>query len=202
MKRFRHLFSGLLVFGLLFLAGSVHSTSVQPQPERPMAWAKPVVLKGLPNLHNVSDRLYRSAQPEKEGVAHLKKLGIRTVVSLRANHSDEDLLRGSGIAYRSIPINTWDLEEKHVVEFLKIVSDPANAPVLVHCQHGADRTGTLCAVYRIVFDGWTKEEAIREMKDGGYGFHSVWMHIPKWIRKLDVESVKSRAGLKTLPEKA
>lgn len=40
------------------------------------------------------------------------------------------------------------------------------------------------------------------MADGGYGFHRVRMNILKCIRKLDVESVRSRAGLKTFPEKA
>ena len=63
-------------------------------------------------------------------------------------------------------------------------------PVLVHCQHGADRTGTMCAVYRIAVDGWTKKEAIREMRDGGFNFHEVWQNLPRWIEDLDVESIR------------
>jgi protein tyrosine phosphatase (PTP) superfamily phosphohydrolase (DUF442 family) len=196
MKRFKRLAYPAFLFALL-MACSAHSTPVKTG--RSPFWAEPLKVEGLPNLHKVSDRLYRSAQPEKEGMAGLKSLGIKTVVSLRANHSDETMLKGTGCAYRSIPIDTWNLKEKQVVEFLKIVSDPSNAPVLVHCQHGADRTGTMCAVYRIVFDGWTKEQAILEMKEGGYGFHSVWAHIPKWIQKLDIESVKAQAGIKDRP---
>ena len=43
-------------------------------------------------------------------------------------------------------------------------------PVLVHCKHGADRTGCIVALYRIVFQSWSKEAAIDEMHNGGYGF--------------------------------
>ncbi len=188
-------FVWLVCAAAMFLASPIFSDAREEKTPRPAAWAEPLSVKGLPNLHKVSDRLYRSAQPEETGVKALKTLGVKTVVSLRANHSDEPLLKGLDVSYTSIPIDTWDLEEKHVVEFLKIVTDPARTPVLVHCQHGADRTGTLCAVYRIAVQGWTKDEAIREMKDGGYGFHSVWVHLPKWIKKLDIEAVRKKAGL-------
>ena len=49
-------------------------------------------LPGCPNLCKVSNTLYRGAQPTREGFERLKKLGIKTVVSLRDHHSDEELL--------------------------------------------------------------------------------------------------------------
>lgn len=55
------------------------------------------------------------------------------------------------------------------------------------------------AVYRIVIEGWTKEEAIREMIDGGYGFHSIWAYLPVWIRNLDIEDINAKAGLTATP---
>jgi hypothetical protein len=69
--------------------------------------------------------------------------------------------------------------------------------VLVHCHHGADRTGTMCALYRIAIQGWTKEDAIQEMVQGGYGFHEMWINLPDWIDKLDIESMKKEAGIKS-----
>ncbi|MBN2210712.1 MAG: dual specificity protein phosphatase family protein, partial [Sedimentisphaerales bacterium] len=90
---------------------------------------------------------------------------------------------------------------KEVVRFLEIVSDPERQPVLVHCQHGADRTGTMCAMYRIVIEGWPKEEALREMTLGGFGFHEVWDNLPDWINELDIESIKAKAGLLSKGEK-
>ena len=78
------------------------------------------------------------------------------------------------------------------MEFLKVATDPKRQPVFVHCQHGADRTGTMCAIYRLVEQGWSKDEAIREITDGGYGFHSVWQNLIKYLRNLDVKAIKAR----------
>jgi hypothetical protein len=47
------------------------------------------------------------------------------------------------------------------------------------------------AVYRMAVQDWSKDEAIAEMTDGGYGFHSVWIEIPKFLKKLDVKKVKA-----------
>lgn len=157
-----------------------------------VAWAQAITLEGLPNLSKVSPGLYRGAQPAQQGFVQLQKLGVKTVVNLRAFHSDRDLIAKTGLGYEEIPFKTWHPETEDIVRFLKIATDTNATPVLVHCQHGADRTGTMCAMYRIVVQGWTKEEAIREMTDGGYGFHAVWDNLIKYIRELDVNDVKKR----------
>lgn len=53
----------------------------------------------------------------------------------------------------------------------------------------------MVAIYRVAVEGWTKEEAIDEIKNGGFGFHKIWKGIPKFLRELDVEKVKREAGL-------
>jgi protein tyrosine/serine phosphatase len=89
----------------------------------------------------------------------------------------------------------WHANDDDVVQFLKIVADTNNLPVFVHCERGADRTGTMCAMYRIVFCGWTKPEAIREMKEGGFGFNPAWQNLVNYLEHADVEKLKQRAGL-------
>ena len=91
-------------------------------------------------------------------------------------------------------MKAWHPEREDAVLFLRIVTDPNRTPVLVHCQYGADRTGTMCAIYRIVVQKWPKEEAIREMTEGGFGFHEVWSNLPTWIDELDVEALRKEAG--------
>ena len=162
-------------------------------------FAEDIELAGVPNLHKVSDSLYRSAQPSAEGMLNLKKLGIKTVVNLRSFHSDRSIIEGTDLKYEHIFMKTWHPEEEDVVKFLKIVAAPSNQPVLVHCQHGADRTGTMCAVYRVAVQGWTKEAAIKEMTDGGFGYHEVWLNLPPWIKDLDIETVKTKAGIESKP---
>jgi len=92
-------------------------------------------------------------------------------------------------------MKTWHPEDEEVVRFLKIVSDPNRTPAFVHCQRGADRTGTMCAIYRIAVQGWGREEAIEEMTKGGFGFYSGWQNLINYIRELDIEEIKSQAGL-------
>lgn len=188
-----------LLLSLAFLlgpAGGVAAAAAEASPaERPASWAQAVQLDGVPNLHRVGPTLFRSAQPTAEGLRNLERLGIKTVVSLRAFHADEAAPGPGGLVLERIRVKTWHPEEEEVIRFLRLAMDPARQPILVHCQHGADRTGTMCAIYRVVVEGWTKEEAIREMKEGGYGFHKVWRNLPSWIEGLDVGKLRKEAGM-------
>lgn len=185
-----------VIVGFCFLQATYGRASKVPdelkkeKKERPEKWAKPIQLEGVPNFHKVSENLYRSAQPTEEGMKNLKKMGIKTIVNLRSFHSDRDEIGETGLQYEHIFMKAWHPERKEIIKFLKIVSNPENTPVLVHCQHGADRTGTMCAVYRMVFENWSKEDALKEMKEGGYNFHSVWINLEPWIKKLDIEKIK------------
>ncbi len=162
---------------------------------RPASWAQPIELDGVPNLHQVSTNLYRSAQPTSQGMQSLKRKGIETIVNLRSFHSDRDEIGSTGLGYEHIYMKAWHPERKEAVRFLQIVTNPKRTPVLVHCLHGSDRTGTMCALYRIAVQGWSKEDAIREMTNGGFGFHDVFDNLPEWIQDLDVESLKKDAGI-------
>ena len=176
-------------------AETAAAPAVPQAPARDPRWAQPVTKPGLPNLHKVSDTLYRGAQPTAEGFKELKAMGIKTVVNLRSFHSDSDEIGDLGLPCEHIYMKAWHAENEDVVRFLTIVSDPARQPVFVHCQHGADRTGTMCAIYRIVLQGWTREEAIREMTEGGFGFHEVWDNLPEYIGTLDLDGIRKRAGI-------
>lgn len=170
----------------------------EPDTSRPKCWAQPIEEKGVPNLFKVTDSLYRSAQPTAEGMRNLKERGIVTVINLRSFHSDRDEIGSTGLAYEHIYMKAWHPEWKEAVRFLRIVTDPKRTPVLVHCQHGADRTGTMTALHRIAVQGWSKEGAIREMTSGGFGFNEIWINLPNWIRDLDVDSIRSDAGMKSV----
>ena len=177
---------------LMLLAGAVICACAagEATPPRPAAWAVPLALEGVPNLHRLNDTLYRSAQPTALGMQELRRLGIRTVINLRSFHSDRDEIGSTGLGYEHIAMKAWHPEREDAVEFLRLVTDPKRQPVLVHCQHGADRTGALCAIYRIVVEGWTKAEALREMREGGYGFHEFWQNLPVWIDDLNVADLR------------
>lgn len=188
---------GIAIMGMIAFAGFPTAYGAETSStHRPAQWAEPMEMKGVPNLHQVSDRLYRSAQPSAEGMKNLKAMGIETIVNLRSFHSDRDKIAGTGLAYEHIYMKAWHPEEEDAVRFLQIVTHPKRTPVLVHCQHGADRTGTMVALYRVAVQGWNKEEAIKEMIQGGFGFHGIWDDLIDWIRGLDIEKMKTKAGIK------
>jgi len=181
----RHLGLGL-VLSLLISCGS------KPEPPpNPAASQQPEPHPGLSNFAKISDGLYRGAQPEPEGFKTLKAMGIKTVINLRTFHSDRKACEAAGLQYVPISVQAWEGEDEEVIDFLRTVSDPANLPVFVHCQHGADRTGVMSAVYRMVIQDWPKEKAIEEMTDGGYGFHRVWQNLIDYVEGIDVDALKA-----------
>ena len=126
----------------------------------------------------------------------LEKLGVKTVVNLQTLHSDSDEIKGTGLTYEHIVMTPLNIEDKDVIRFLRIVTDSSRTPVFVHCQYWADRTGTMCAIYRIAVQGWSKENAIEEMTKGSFGFHSIWQNLPDYINKMNIVEIKQSASLK------
>jgi protein tyrosine/serine phosphatase len=199
-KRLVLLYAILIVSGLASTGiGNVKIDSEKAkkyESQRPAKWAVAVKEDGLPNLHKVSDTLYRGAQPDANGITKLKEMGIKTIVNLRAFHSDKDEIGDVNIGYEYIPMQAWHPEYEDIVKFLKIVTDPNKTPVFVHCQHGADRTGLMCAVYRAAVEGWSKEDALDEMIYGGYGFHHIWKNLLDYYMRLDIEKLKQQINIR------
>lgn len=153
-----------------------------------------MIAPGLENFHKVSDGLYRGAQPSAEGLRQLKARGVRTVVNLRTGDTDSPDIAGTGLEYVHISFKPWHAEDEDVVKFLRVVTDPQRTPVFVHCQYGSDRTGTMCAVYRMAVQGWSRDDAIREMVEGGYGFHYGGQKLIRYLQDVDVEALRAKLG--------
>lgn len=166
-------------------------------PQRELASPRNDVA-GAPNLAQISPELWRSAQPNAEGFKNLKALGIKTVVNLRNVSSDRDELKGLGLKYVHIHFAPWHPEEEDVVAFLKVLEDPENHPVLVHCQHGADRTGTMIAIYRAYQQGWPMKDAMQELPR--FGFHSIWANLKKYLERLDVAALRAKVRAAPAPK--
>ncbi len=182
-----------VVAGLMGLSfGKAFAQDFAQITARPKEWAMPVVLEGAPNLHQVEKNVFRSAQPDATGFRGLSTThGVRTVLSLRAFNSDEALARGLNLKLVRIRINTWNINREDVVAALQNLRRASrDAPVLLHCQHGADRTGMIGALYRILYQGWSKAAALDEMQNGMFGYHAVWGNIPRFIRRVDVEELR------------
>ncbi len=150
-----------------------------------------VVVAGVGNFAQISPHLYRGAQPTPEGFRELEKMGIKTVINLRALHDDKNALRGTQLRYLRLRCNAWHPEQEDVEAFLQLAANPENWPIFVHCQHGADRTGMMVATYRMVVQSWTLEAAIAELPE--FGFHELFATIRRYLRKMDIQKLHHAA---------
>lgn len=168
-----------------------------PQPA-PGASTQALVLAGVPNFHKVDTNLYRSGQPDIAGFRSLvDRYRIRHVISLRSVGRDDSVLLGTdlGLHLRRYPIHAYAVaqEQENIVAALRALrSAIREGPTLVHCEHGSDRTGMIVALYRILYQGWSKQHALREMRDKAFGFHTVWGNIPRFIEGVNVSLLKQQ----------
>ena len=155
-------------------------------------------VRGVPNFAVVSPVLSRGAQPTREGFGQLREQGIRTVVALRWEHSDDAALAGLGLNSYRLRAKQWHPENEDVVRAMKVILTPEYQPVFVHCQAGKDRTGLVVAVYRILVDGWSVDDAIDERKM--FGATDFWEENKAYLRRLG--SAEARRDLMAAIEAA
>lgn len=139
----------------------------------------------LPNFHVVTPMLLRGAAPTPEGLVSLQKMGVKTVIDLRIapktvakEHAQLDKM---GVHFINLPMSGEPPTEKQIQTFLKTIADPAQQPVFVHCQHGADRTGTMLGIYRETVDGWSYDQTYKEMRK--FGFNAHWSKLSTTVRR-------------------
>ena len=145
----------------------------------------------IPNLHRVSEELYRSGFPREGGLVELETLGVKSILELSYFDIDSNLpdAKTTSLHIVHYPLLPLGIEQSMIFEMFDIYKD-LEKPVLVHCYHGSDRTGLFVAIYRILYQNWSKEEAKDELINGGFGYHDVFTDVIAAIDDLDVEALR------------
>src|SRR3954471_18432344 len=170
--------AGSWIFALFLLlvciagapAQSARDTS--PPTQRSMGSRKHYV--GLPNFGEVTPSLYRGGQPGADGLKALKNMGVTIVVDMRGGHSQHEqaAVEKLGMEYVSIPWHCPLPSDEPFVKFLKVIEKNPGKKIFVHCRLGDDRTGMAVASYRMAAQGWSADEAMKEMELFGFrGVH-------------------------------
>jgi tyrosine-protein phosphatase SIW14 len=132
----------------------------------------------IENFGQVDPMYFRGAQPKGRDYADLAAIGVKTIINLTSDDADaneQSLTERAGMKYLQFPMTTRVAPTvKMLSEFLAVVNDPASQPVYVHCVGGRHRTGLMTAVYRMTQDGWTADQAFKEMKR--YKFGADFLH--------------------------
>ena len=150
----------------------------------------------VPRFSVLSQGLYRGGQPTTKGFQFLSKIGIKTIINLRAeDNSESDLVQELGMNSVQIPVDEvrpWSvIPPAAVAKFFEVVNNPANYPIFFHCRRGADRTGAFAAFYRIGIDQWEGTRAYAEARDIGMR----WYYVALRAQIYNFHSPKDRADL-------
>ncbi len=174
---------------LLLLGGCLAPGEIRV---RPNMWAQPLIGTTLNNCYKVDEKLYRAEQPSANEMKILEEFGIRCVISLRKWDYDKDRAKGTELVLKQVGMDAGSITELQLREALRMI-DESEGPILVHCRLGSDRTGAVCAAYRIAVQEWSVEDAIDEIIHGGYGFHrGIFENIPKTLRSIDWDEFRKK----------
>jgi protein tyrosine/serine phosphatase len=139
----------------------------------------------IDNFGRVNDHYYRGAQPTAQDLGDLAKLGVKTTIDLTngdGNSNEPRLAEAAGLKFFNIAMNTRVVPTvEQIATFLKIVNDPDNQPVYVHCVGGRHRTGVMTAIYRMTQESWTGDRAFQEMKTFKYGADFLHPEFKKFV---------------------
>lgn len=128
----------------------------------------------LVKLAVVNDNILRSGRPVAGDLAQLQEdTGVTTVINLESSteyiNQEAKVTKSLGLTYFSVPfISYLPPKDADVNKVLGLLRDSTHFPVLVHCQHGEDRTGMIIGLYRVEVEGWAPAKAYQEMLAMGF----------------------------------
>jgi protein tyrosine/serine phosphatase len=176
----------------LSLVALLHQTPVfagDADLRRPAEWAQPVEVQY--NLFQMSPTLYRSALPDNGALSLLQRLKVGTVISFLPE-SDANWLSSTAITQVRLPYRTNHVDDADILKALRAIrTAETSGPVLMHCKHGSDRTGLIAAMYRVVVQGWSKEDALSEMTQGGFGDSTHFKDGIRYMMQADVDKLRT-----------
>lgn len=121
------------------------------------------------------DKVYKSGViPPEEIEGYVKKYNIKSIIDLRMPGTkdmvnnpeiekeiiteEEAVKKLEGINYFNVPSEQVPSKET-LSQYFKIMDNPENYPVLIHCYHGEGRAPLFAALYQIEYEGFSNEEA-------------------------------------------
>jgi protein tyrosine/serine phosphatase len=128
---------------------------------------------GLPvNFAQVGPGIYRASYPQAAHFFALQPLKLKTIITFVPEDILPDyqsFMRTEGITHHQIhvlPNKDPDVytNDNVVNKIIKLILDPTNHPILIHCNKGKHRTGCMTACFRKV-TGWSLEACLAEYED-------------------------------------
>lgn len=159
-----------------------------------------LLLEGVPNFGEVTPMLYRGGQPTHQVFERLAQMGINIVVETGRSTRNAKPIKQLGMRYVFLPWYCPFPKDEVFARFLRLIRENPDKRIFVHCRLGSDRTGMMIAAYRMGAQGWTAEQAMKEMHSFGYGgMHHLMCPGAGGIREELSATFKEKPGISGTP---
>jgi len=121
----------------------------------------------VPRVLCLDDSFTTGGQPTEQAYAKAAAGGFHSVLSLRTANEGVDLTRERSLVeknklrYFNIPVVTSTPRPEHADEFLRLVKEKSNHPMLINCA-SANRVGAFMMIFRALEQGWAEDKAMEE----------------------------------------
>lgn len=155
-----------------------HSSAAEAPDE-----VRPVHIHGLRHVFRVSDRLFSGSSPDGDaGYAALKRLGVKTIISVDGARPDADAARRHGLTYVHLPFGYDGIPRDRILGLVKAATD-LRGPIYVHCHHGKHRGPAAVAVIQLCTDPtWDPPRAEAWLRTAGTDPRYTGLTaMPRWL---------------------
>ncbi len=132
----------------------------------------------IENFSKATSGIYRGARLESvSAINHLKSFKIKTVINLQGGDFDTNIqivipwvepgetpenialekaqVLAKKIGYVHAPLSSLKMvdekSDQMINQLLTFMHNKKNQPLFIHCEHGADRTGLIIALYKVKY---------------------------------------------------
>jgi protein tyrosine/serine phosphatase len=179
----------------LLLAGTPLAAKEHQSVATSAAGAVDIARIQIDNFGRINPMYYRGGQPEGHDYTDLAAIGVKTMINLTSDDADpteQTMAEQAGMKYVQIAMTTHEPPTvAQLAQFFAIVNDSASQPVYVHCVGGRHRTGVMTAAYRMTADGWTPDQAFKEMKQYKFGADFLHPEFKKFVYGYSTQLARS-----------
>ncbi len=121
------------------------------------------------NLYQISDEAWRSNQPTPGRIAAAAKNGIKTIINLRGPRNDggwrleNEACQNHGLTLVDFTIRSRAVPDAATIYAAKTLFENVEYPILMHCKSGADRAGIMSALYLLLRQSATLDDALKQL---------------------------------------
>ena len=118
------------------------------------------------NRHEIRPGVWRSNQPAPWDIRKAADLGIKTIINLRGPRADggwrleKEACNAAGLLLVDFTVRSRAVPDYDVLAGADTLFRQVEKPFLMHCKSGADRAGIMAALYLLLIENASVDDAL------------------------------------------